>query len=83
MKLLIATLALLSFGMTATAAEIDSKASEFKWTGKKVTGQHYGKLPVKSSKLLEKEGKITGGEVILDISKMTVEDLTRRNFLPI
>ncbi len=68
--------AALGFSFSVSAAEIDTKASSFKWTGKKVTGQHHGKLPVKSSKIEEKNGKVVGGEVILDISKMTVEDLS-------
>ena len=59
---------------SAQAAEVAE--SEFKWTGKKVTGQHYGKIPLKSSKLKEKDGKISGGEFVLDLNQMTVEDLT-------
>jgi polyisoprenoid-binding protein YceI len=77
MKLaLIFFIATLGLSLSASAAEIDVAASSFKWTGKKVTGQHYGKLPVKSSNITEQEGKIVGGEIVLDISKMTVEDLS-------
>ncbi len=66
------------FGLTCAAqsAEIDAKSSSFKWVGKKVTGEHNGILPLKSSNLKVSAGKIVGGEIVLDISKMTVEDLS-------
>lgn len=77
MRILITLLSVVCFGMMAQAAtEIDTKASSFKWTGKKVTGQHYGTLPIKSSKLMEKKGQLVGGEIELDLTKMTVDDLT-------
>lgn len=76
MNKLIAFFAIFGLSLSVSAAEIDAKASSFKWTGKKVTGQHYGTLPIKSSSLQEKDGKLVGGEIVLDISKMTVDDLT-------
>jgi polyisoprenoid-binding protein YceI len=76
MKQLFLALATLGLVFCANAAEIDASASQFKWTGKKVTGQHYGTLPVKSSDLMVKGGKIVGGTIVLDISKMTVDDLS-------
>ena len=76
MRKLLLVLAVLGISLSVTAAEIEAKASEFKWTGKKVTGQHYGTLPLKSSKVEEEKGKIVGGEIVLDITKMTVDDLT-------
>lgn len=75
MKQIATILSCLAFGFSLQAAEIDAAASSFKWTGKKVTGQHYGTLPIKSSKVKETKGKIKGGQIILDITKMTVDDL--------
>ena len=63
-------------GLTAQAYEVDASKSKFIWTGKKVTGKHYGTLPLKSSKVKSEGDKITGGEFVLDISKMTVTDLS-------
>ena len=75
MKQWIAILAVLGLSFSALAFEVDQKASVFKWTGKKVTGQHYGKLPIQSSKVDVKNGQVVGGEFVLDITKMTVDDL--------
>ncbi len=76
MKFILTILSVLSFTFLASAAEVDTAASSFKWTGKKVTGQHYGTLPVKMASVKEDKGKIVGGEIVLDITKMTVDDLS-------
>lgn len=76
MKFLIAALTL-SIGMAAVAAEVDVKKSEFKWTATKVTGKHFGKLPVKKAALeVSKKGKVKGGEFVLDLKNFTVDDLS-------
>jgi len=76
MKHFITFLVAMSFGFMTQAADVVTGQTEFKWTGKKVTGQHYGTLPIKDSKVNEEKGQIVGGEFVLDISKMTVDDLT-------
>ncbi|MCB0376944.1 MAG: YceI family protein [Bdellovibrionales bacterium] len=76
MKFLMSLSAIL-MSVSVMAAEIDTNASTFKWTGTKVTGKHFGTLPVKSASVkTDKKGNITGGEFVLDITKMTTEDLT-------
>lgn len=75
MKQIIALLTSFLFVAAANAWEVDNENTEFKWTGKKVTGQHYGKVPLKTSKISTEKDKITGGEFVIDISNMTVEDL--------
>lgn len=57
------------------AAEVDLSKSSFKWTGKKVTGQHYGKISLKKAEMDIKEGKLLGGKFVMDMKSMTVEDL--------
>ena len=76
MKQLLIILSLLGLSFNLQAYEVDTAKSEFKWTGKKVTGKHFGKLPLKSSKIITEKGKISGGEFVLDITKLTVDDLT-------
>lgn len=76
MNKLLTLFTFIAFTAVGQAAEIDATNSRFQWTGKKVTGQHHGTLPVKSAKLTEEKGEITGGEIVLDISNMTVEDLS-------
>lgn len=76
MKFLIMTLAL-AFGLSAVAVEVDVEKSEFKWTASKVTGKHYGTVPIKKAELkTNKKGKVKGGEFILDLKNFTVDDLS-------
>ncbi len=57
------------------AAEVDTKNSEFDWYASKVTGEHYGKVLLKESTLEEKNGKVVGGEFIMDMTTFTVENI--------
>lgn len=68
-----AALALVSF--SSFGAEVDVSKSEFKWTGKKVTGKHYGKVPLKSGTVEMKDGKLISGEFVADLKNFTVDDL--------
>jgi polyisoprenoid-binding protein YceI len=63
------------FVTNAMAAEVDTKSSVLKWTGKKVTGKHFGKIYYKSGKAEVKEGKLVGGEFVVDMNSFTVDDL--------
>lgn len=59
------------------AAEVDQEASQFKWTATKVTGKHYGKVPVKTAAVkINKRGMIKSGEFVLDLTKFTIDDIT-------
>ncbi len=64
---------LLSIG--SALAGVDLTKSEFTWTGKKVAGPHYGKVPLKSATLVEEKGMIKSGEFVIEIGKMSVEDI--------
>lgn len=69
--LLVSLLSLATFG-----AEVDVKNSVFQWVGKKVTGQHNGKIFLKSGSIeLEKEA-LKGGSFVIDVNTVTVEDLS-------
>jgi polyisoprenoid-binding protein YceI len=57
------------------AAEVDLKASSLKWKGTKVSGDHFGKISLKSAKVDLKKGELTGGEFIVDMNSFTTEDL--------
>lgn len=63
------------FVPAAGAAEVDIKNSEFDWYGSKVTGDHYGKIFLRESTLEEKDGKVIGGEFIMDMTTFTVENI--------
>jgi polyisoprenoid-binding protein YceI len=64
---------LLSIG--SALAAVDLTKSEFTWTGKKVAGPHFGKVPLKSATLVEEKGMIKSGEFVIEIGKMSVEDI--------
>lgn len=49
--------------------------SEVKWTGKKVAGEHYGFVSMKSGKLVVENNKITGGEFVMDMTSINCIDL--------
>lgn len=54
---------------------IDASASTLKWIGKKVTGQHDGTVNLKSGQVLMDKGALTGGEFVVDMTTIKVDDL--------
>ena len=70
-------LALLGVMMgSAFGADVDLKKSSLKWQGTKVTGKHYGKIFFKKADVTMKDGKLSGGEFVVDMSSFTVDDLS-------
>lgn len=58
------------------AAEVDAARSVMTWKGSKVSGDtHHGRITASSSSLEVRDGQIVGGEVVLDMKTITVEDL--------
>jgi polyisoprenoid-binding protein YceI len=55
---------------------ISKTESTVTWHASKVTGSHYGRVPLSDGKLDYSNGKITGGSFEMDMSKLTVEDIT-------
>jgi polyisoprenoid-binding protein YceI len=68
--------------MTASAQEkkqelkIDVAKSTLAWTGKKVTGEHHGKINLKEGSVTVKDYKIVSGKFVIDMNSITDEDLT-------
>ncbi len=75
MKLLFALITFLSFSL-AFATDIDLNKSQFNWHATKVTGKHDGTISLKSAKLELDGDKIKGGEFIIDMNSITVDELT-------
>lgn len=73
-NILIALLSMLVF--SAQGADLDTSKSKVVWVGKKVTGQHTGEVKVKSGTFEMKDGKLTGGQVVMDMTTITTTDLT-------
>lgn len=73
---IIVFIAVLVFGALSYASNVDLEASHLKWTGAKVTGKHYGKMPLKSGFVnLNKKSKIKSGTFVVSVADFTIEDL--------
>jgi len=68
---------LLAFTVPAPVKyKVDTKASTLVWTGKKVTGEHRGTVPLASGELTAEGKLIKQGTFDIDLSALTVTDLT-------
>lgn len=50
--------------------------SSVKWIGTKMTGKHNGTIRIKSGTIELSNGNITGGEMVIDMTTIRVEDLS-------
>jgi polyisoprenoid-binding protein YceI len=75
MKFIATTLLSLLISATATAGNLDTANSALVWKGTKVTGGHFGKLTFKEGNIIEKDGKLVGGDFVVDMTSMTVDDI--------
>ena len=70
-------LSVLSFGLQAQNFNIDTQASNIKWTGSKVVGGgHYGSVKLGSGQLVVENGQLKDGAFTADMNTITVEDLS-------
>jgi polyisoprenoid-binding protein YceI len=53
----------------------DITQSELTWHAKKVTGEHFGTIALKSGSLTVDKNKVTGGKFVIDMSAITVTDI--------
>ena len=58
------------------AQEFSLTSGELKWTGKKVTGEHFGTVAITEGTLKADAGALKGGSFTMDMSSIKVEDLT-------
>ena len=83
MKLALAAFLTLAMGTTALATDgdknsytVDTEESTIQWFGKKVTGAHEGVIHIKSGTVEMDGDKLKGGEFTIDMTSITVTDLT-------
>lgn len=75
-KSILATIIILgTVSLFAQEMKVDTKKSTVKWHGEKVTGEHFGTINIKGGKLIWKSNKITGGEIIIDMTSIENTDL--------
>ncbi len=71
-------MAVVTFSFTTIEGEkkeIKTDNSTVTWKGYKVTGSHYGTVALQSGFLTFDEGKLTGGEFVVDMTTIVVGDL--------
>jgi polyisoprenoid-binding protein YceI len=69
-------LALVAFAFTAPVTyKVDPAGSSIVWKAAKVTGKHEGTIKVKSGNLLFDKGKLTSGELVIDMTTIKNTDL--------
>jgi polyisoprenoid-binding protein YceI len=56
--------------------KVNAEKSTVSWKGYKVTGSHEGNIKISSGTLDMKDGLLTGGQVIIDMSSINVTDLS-------
>ncbi len=59
-----------------TVYKVDTNKSDVKWVGKKVTGQHNGKIKIASGDLTVKGNVVTGGIITIDMTSISNDDIT-------
>lgn len=66
---------LVSSALFAKTYSVDTDKSELVWTGKKVTGKHYGKVQLKGGDLVINKDAIASGKFVIDMKTITCDDL--------
>lgn len=54
----------------------DVAQSKVEWTGKKLTGEHYGEIKISTGRLTMSNNKLTGGNFEMDMSSIICTDIT-------
>ena len=65
----------LSAQKTTVMVSINVSESSIHWLGKKITGQHEGKINLLSGSLIMENGLLTGGDFIVDMNSIASTDL--------
>lgn len=78
-KTILALAAILTFSFSVSAhgekSKVNTSSSVMEWVGEKVSGQHNGKIMLKSGALDVSHGKVTGGSFTIDMNSITCDDI--------
>ncbi len=75
----IALAAIFAVQAMATDYKVDTSESTVKWNGKKVTGEHYGKVKVEKGTLEVEDNRVQSGTIVMDMASLNVEDITNES----
>lgn len=67
------------FGKSDAVLNVDKNQSTVSWKASKVTGTHFGKVKISKAELDFRNERIQGGSFELDMTSITVEDITDAN----
>lgn len=54
--------------------KVDTELSSIDWIGRKVTGQHTGKIKIESGEILMSGNSVKGGSFVMDMTSMTSDN---------
>lgn len=74
--LIFSALTIFSLTDEKKALQVSVEESSVTWVGKKVTGKHNGSITLQAGSLEMDGGTLTGGSFTIDMTTITVEDLT-------
>ena len=57
---------------------INTESSTVKWIGSKLTESHNGDIKIKSGKLILENGRIIGGDVVIDMTTINTTDMSEK-----
>ena len=77
---LLLSIALIAGGTKAEKYQVNKKMSSLEWIGKKVTGSHEGTIGVKDGFISVENGKVTSGELTIDMTSIVVTDLKNEKY---
>lgn len=67
-------------GKKATNLKVNTSKSELTWVGKKIGGEHTGKITLKEGTIVLDGNKLTGGKFVADLNTITSTDLTDKEY---
>ena len=62
-----------------TVFKIDSKLSTIEWVGRKIAGGHKGSIAISEGFLNSENGRLSGGELVIDMKSIKVLDVSDPN----
>lgn len=73
----ILAVAIMVFSVTSFAQTFDAdvNSSSLKWHGKKVTGEHFGTIKLKSGSFEIKDNKLSSGNFVIDMTSISNTDI--------
>jgi polyisoprenoid-binding protein YceI len=66
--------------LKAANLKVNTSKSELTWLGKKVTGEHTGKITLKEGTLTLDGAKLTGGKFVADLTSITCTDIADKEY---